>query len=211
VDQDAFDRWEWARLLVPEGTPDETRRSKLAGMVALLRELEVEPGGEPLFKSVELSEDAAANFKAPRQWDLVITERRRHEREADRLSVKINGRRHGLREFVRGNDISGQHLKEGIFVATGPCIRNSRRMLELKGVDVMPTILHILGVSVPPDLDGQVMEDIFERRWLAANPVSVEPGEAGSSVTQSAPRRQRLNKAEEDAAAERLRALGYVQ
>ena len=44
-------------------------------------------------------------------------------------------------------------------------------MLELSGVDLTPTILHLLGTAVPKGLDGRVMEEILEAECLERSPV----------------------------------------
>ncbi|MBN3038373.1 MAG: alkaline phosphatase family protein [Candidatus Omnitrophica bacterium] len=63
-----------------------------------------------------------------------------------------------------------QHELDGIILAHGENIRKGR---EVKGgiINIMPTILHLLGLPVPSDIDGKVEEEIFVEEYLQANPV----------------------------------------
>jgi len=57
--------------------------------------------------------------------------------------------------------IEGTHRPEGIFVATGPGIARGRRT-EQHIVDCAPTILAMLGLRIPDDMEGRVLTDLFE-------------------------------------------------
>ena len=66
----------------------------------------------------------------------------------------------GDKEFllVKNN----MHSMHGIFMAYGNGIK---KRYEVKGAniyDVMPTILHLLNIPIPKDVDGKVLKDIFE-------------------------------------------------
>ncbi len=57
---------------------------------------------------------------------------------------------------------SGWHLREGIFIAHGPEIKESGERLEgLRIYDIAPTILHLFGLPIPKDADGRVLKEIF--------------------------------------------------
>jgi predicted AlkP superfamily phosphohydrolase/phosphomutase len=49
----------------------------------------------------------------------------------------------------------------GIFMASGSELAEGREMLNLKIWDIMPNILHLLGIPIPDDLDGRVRHDMF--------------------------------------------------
>ena len=57
---------------------------------------------------------------------------------------------------------SGSHRRNGIFIVAGEGIR---KVLELEGLgieDCAPTILYLNGVETPTDMDGRVIDEIFE-------------------------------------------------
>jgi len=58
-------------------------------------------------------------------------------------------------------DAAGQHAKNGIFMAYGTGIKNTR-LDGLSITDAAPTIIHMMGLPVPEDMDGRVAREIFE-------------------------------------------------
>ena len=73
-------------------------------------------------------------------------------------------------------------------------------------MDVAPTLLHLLGIPVPDDMDGHVLSDALEPDWLAQHPIvhqAVEPDSDASQISG-------YSEDEETQIKERLRALGYL-
>jgi predicted AlkP superfamily phosphohydrolase/phosphomutase len=69
---------------------------------------------------------------------------------------------------LHSTSYSAYHRPNGIFVAAGPKLRKG----ELSGaslLDVTPTLLHLMGQSVPGEMDGRVIEAIFNAEWLGKN------------------------------------------
>jgi len=105
--------------------------------------------------------------------------------------------------------ISGCHSQRGIFICYGRGIR--KVSLENAGIiDLAPTILHIMGVPVPQDMDGRVLAEIFEkdsefrrREVKRATEGDNEKGNAAGDSSHYSPE-------DEKAIEARLRALGYV-
>ena len=74
-------------------------------------------------------------------------------------------------------------------------------------IDLAPTILHLLGVSVPEDMDGRVLTDAFRPEFLAQN--SVQSGAA--TGTSGGDRASGYTDEESAKVEERLQALGYLE
>ena len=71
-----------------------------------------------------------------------------------------------------GNGNSGDHQIEGIFVMAGPSVQAATEPLSnITITDVMPTILHLLNLPIPSDLDGRVMVEAFVSQSPADRPV----------------------------------------
>ncbi|MBU7000285.1 MAG: alkaline phosphatase family protein [Theionarchaea archaeon] len=92
---------------------------------------------------------------------------------------------------------SGDHRMNGIFIAQGPIVKNGN-LEEHSIFDVCPTLLTILGLPVPSDMDGKVME-IFKKE------VSIQAAEE----SQREFHQQVYTEEEEKTVKERLSALGY--
>jgi predicted AlkP superfamily phosphohydrolase/phosphomutase len=103
-------------------------------------------------------------------------------------------------------NVSGGHTMRGIFLAWGPHIKPGHTLEEACIVDVAPTILYLLDVPVPADMEGVVLKEIFEDTLRQSRAIQFEE------------KRGRLGKKEEyvfsgdeqKAVEERLRNLGYI-
>jgi predicted AlkP superfamily phosphohydrolase/phosphomutase len=110
------------------------------------------------------------------------------------------------RQYFTGQ--SGHHRDDGIFLAHGPTIRGGRAVTGARIIDLAPTILHLLGVPVPADMDGRVLEEIFTDAFAQAGPVLRAGAEGVSAATGTG---GGYSPEDEDAIAARLRSLGYVE
>lgn len=63
--------------------------------------------------------------------------------------------------FLPANGDRGNHRHNGILLIEGPGIRNSVPGLRPRLIDLAPTVLHALGLPVPMDMDGRVLEEVF--------------------------------------------------
>lgn len=64
---------------------------------------------------------------------------------------------------------------DGLLLIDGPGIANGVRLADAQAVDVLPTILHALGLPIARDLDGRVLTSVFERGFLARRPLTFVP------------------------------------
>jgi len=100
---------------------------------------------------------------------------------------------------IRGD--SGCHRLHGIFVASGPEIRAGVKVKDARIMDLAPTILHLMGLPVPEDMDGHVLTEALtttrpiEYSTIGAADESIEVG---------------LSPEETAEVEDRLRALGYL-
>lgn len=106
---------------------------------------------------------------------------------------------------------SGSHRDNGIFLAEGPAVRNGAKLYGARIVDVAPTILHLLGVPVPADMDGQALVRIFDADPALAK-VEIGAATVGAATNGAADNGSNGEYTPEDTKviAERLRALGYI-
>ena len=74
----------------------------------------------------------------------------------------------GLHDFTTHKVISpafgptGDHRMEGILIATGPAFRQGAAPCQADLLDIAPTVLHLLGVPVPADMDGRILTELLD-------------------------------------------------
>ncbi len=62
-----------------------------------------------------------------------------------------------------GDIRTGTHRPEGIFMAYGPNInKNEKLNVKINTWDISPTIIHLVGLSIPNYMDGQIIKNIFK-------------------------------------------------
>lgn len=109
--------------------------------------------------------------------------------------------------FVHRLYTQHRHGPDGILLLHGPGIRRGHRLESSHVLDLFPTVLALLGLPVPADAEGRVLEDVFEtapdpgsRRRVATyrdawQPVDTVGGEDAERTRQEI---------------ERLKAMGYL-
>ena len=99
---------------------------------------------------------------------------------------------------------SGNHRLNGILVATGAAMR-AGQIDQAQLQDLAPTILHLLGVPVPEDMDGQVLNALLTESFQREHPVTKQ-----STLNKKEEGATALTAAMQAALTERLRSLGYL-
>ncbi|MCI0477457.1 MAG: hypothetical protein L0Y55_14520, partial [Anaerolineales bacterium] len=97
--------------------------------------------------------------------------------------------------------VSSSHRMNGIFVASGAGIKNAGEFRGAQLIDLAPTILHLLGLPVPTDLDGRVLTEAL------ADARAVEYGGTSEGKEKNA---DGYSEEEEKEVIERLADLGYI-
>ena len=140
-----------------------------------------------------------------------------HAHLAPDLTVVLNDWRYrtiGLHDFTTNKLISpafgptGDHRMEGIFIASGPAFQaGSTLSADADLLDIAPTLLHILGVPVPTDMDGRVLTEVLAPALLSQ--AEAEPPVSAMPLPETPPPVAYTE--EEDAAIQqRLADLGYL-
>ncbi|NUM47490.1 MAG: alkaline phosphatase family protein [Anaerolineales bacterium] len=98
----------------------------------------------------------------------------------------------------------GWHSRDGIYVFTGPAFARPEKPIEGNLLDIPATLLHLYGVPIPEDFDGQVLTDVLSSA-LRATPVKFQPVEEEIEGQEQA-----YNEEDAEKLVEHLRALGYL-
>jgi predicted AlkP superfamily phosphohydrolase/phosphomutase len=107
---------------------------------------------------------------------------------------------------------SGTHRLEGVFLATGPGIRQGESLADRSILDVAPMVLHTLGLGVPAELEGRLPLEAFGGDVGVTLPAA---GQQATSTGESVPDEQppagpELTEEDQIELLRRLRALGYM-
>jgi len=87
---------------------------------------------------------------------------------------------------------------------TGPDIRKDGSIKGAAITDLAPTILYLMGLKVPDDMDGRVLKDIFTDAFLKNNPIEhYTPSEVTEEISDTP------ISTEEEEIKQRLKNLGY--
>jgi hypothetical protein len=108
---------------------------------------------------------------------------------------------------------SGAHHFEGVFMLAGPEIAATTNAYDGAGiVDIAPTVLHLMDLPVPDDMDGDVLSAALTEASRTSHPVRSSPPlprwpseeEAAKAVAESF-------ESDDERVRDRLRDLGYVE
>ena len=158
------------------------------------------PNGESvrLFSEVHKPEELYHCTREQQPWlpDLLLI-----PRESLAVVRKIRGR--SAVRWLPYRRIEGTHRPDGILVATGPGIASN---IEVHAhiVDCAPTILALLGLRIPDDMEGRVITEIFE------SPPTIET-EAAQVGEKDSDGGEGYSAEELQQVTERLSDLGYLE
>jgi predicted AlkP superfamily phosphohydrolase/phosphomutase len=98
---------------------------------------------------------------------------------------------------------TGKHtLCGGIFAAHGPAIVQGKHIMGAEIIDIAPTVLYTMGLPIPDDMDGTVL-DIFLPEFRSAHKVEYEQA-------RHMEKQQTGIEGEQEEIRERLKNLGYL-
>lgn len=183
--------------IVPPGAAWEALRERIAERLLALRD---PANGQPIVEQVWRREDIYHGDRAVELPDLVV-------KPADGYQIVTEFRRGLLVEAVPGFH-SGTHRMEGILALHGPGIRQGVTLKGASIADVAPTILHLMGLPVPLNMDGRVLEAALDESLRATRPVRFV--EAEEKLTEVLPPAEGYSDTESAEVKARLAGLGYL-
>lgn len=101
--------------------------------------------------------------------------------------------------------MSAHHKMKGILLGKGKPLRSGFVIREASLLDLFPTILYLMGIKIPQDIDGKVLQEIINSSYLKAYPIQFSESSSSerSSIHISTPE-------EEKEYLRKLQRLGYI-
>jgi predicted AlkP superfamily phosphohydrolase/phosphomutase len=176
--------------IVRPGTEAEELKQEVTRRAHLLRDPRT---GAPIVERVHRREDLYRGPYLDQMPDLLIQTRGweymafgHHDFGSNRLVEPVMG-------------MTGHHRPHGILILAGAGVKPGTHLEGAKIVDLAPTILHVMGVKLPGELDGRVLAEAFEESSPASRPVVhsqaqvyKEPFAGGSSEADMAAMQDKL-------------------
>ena len=145
--------------------PGETLEALKAEIARELRTITDPATGEKIVQDVYLRDQLYTGIYVDRIPDIVFSFK------DDRYMS------FGMHEFASNRIIepslwfSGSHKSNGILMMKGEGVKQKKEISRRGIADLAPTILYLLGLEVPSDMEGRVIEEAFEKDYIEKHPV----------------------------------------
>jgi predicted AlkP superfamily phosphohydrolase/phosphomutase len=183
--------------------PPEDARPLLDDLKAGLLAIPHPETGEPLVERVYEAEELYHGPQAHLAPDLTVVLRDWRYRTI------------GLPAFTTNQLISpafgptGDHRMDGVLIATGPAFHPGATLPgDADLLDIAPTVLHLLGVPVPADMDGRILAEILDPALVPTAPATESEDAAPPPPDEAVP--VAYTEEEDAAIQQRLADLGYL-
>jgi predicted AlkP superfamily phosphohydrolase/phosphomutase len=163
-------------------------------------ELKDPRNGEPLVERVYYREEIYSGPYMSRTPDLIVVPRGWQYMAFGHADFGSNK----LVEPIVG--LSGHHRPDGMVMLSGAGVKSGVHLQNANIMDLTPTILHAMGLEVPRDLDGRVLNEAFAATALAARPVKYSE----ASVYKEGDASREFSDEEMEDVQEKLRGWGYA-
>jgi predicted AlkP superfamily phosphohydrolase/phosphomutase len=185
----------------PHGSvePEEYERLRDEIRERLLAETAQHPSGRTLqvFSEVHKTEQLYNCSRKEHEWmpDLLLV-------PAEGLAVVRKIRGFSSVRWYSKRRMEGTHRVDGVVVINGPNVREGLR-IEADIADITPTLLAVLGLRIPIDMEGKVLQEAFS----PAPTIRFEPPQQREEVSEE----EVYTEEEKEALTQRLSDLGYLE
>jgi predicted AlkP superfamily phosphohydrolase/phosphomutase len=112
--------------------------------------------------------------------------------------------------MTKADAVSATHKLNGILLMKGPGIKKGSHLQNAEITDIAPTVLHILGLPVPEDMDGKVLVEALTPSYLHSNPIKYSSETEKTEDTLLRVKEEAYSREDEEELKLRLRELGYL-
>lgn len=183
------------------GVPPEQYPAFRDRLIEQLRAVRDPESGRPFFKDILKREDAFPGVHMGKAPDLTLV-------PFDHGFVSVLDHEPIVADRAA---VWGTHYPAGIVLAHGPAMAKGQAVPQQSIVDIAPTLLHSLGLPIPSDYEGRVIEALFDPAFLREHPIKQGPPTEPPDTYAVAPTRDAESAEEDETVLTRLRDLGYVE
>jgi predicted AlkP superfamily phosphohydrolase/phosphomutase len=177
------------------------RDALVRDLIAELKDLKDPLGSDTIFKTVARREEFYHGPFAHEAADILLELNRGFLLKHYHTETFLRNQ-----AFLESLDTpGGEHHRDGILIASGPGIRAGKLDAPAEIVDVVPTVLYLMGERIPDNLDGKVLSSIIEGDRAPTH----APGTGHALRTDAVPPTP-FGDREKELLNERLRELGYL-
>jgi predicted AlkP superfamily phosphohydrolase/phosphomutase len=108
--------------------------------------------------------------------------------------------------FLQHKSHRSTHDMNGVLIAWGKHFKKKNWVKEAELTDIAPTLLYLMGIKIPPEMDGKVLTQLFQEDFLQNNKIEYSdrvpvPAEKYSP---------QISEGDDQEIRERLKGLGYL-
>ncbi len=129
--------------------------------------------GRPLIDAIYTTEVFGTGLYAPREPHLLLL-------PTDGITFRMNFG--NTRLWDDANTTRGTHQKDGVLYAYGGGIKEGFKAPNAELYDIVPTVLHSMGLPQPGAFDGRVLDELFVEREQVAPSLAAVNGTEGNLV-----------------------------
>jgi predicted AlkP superfamily phosphohydrolase/phosphomutase len=109
-----------------------------------------------------------------------------------------------------GVEFAASHRMDGVFIMAGGPTRRGHAFTGAQIIDVAPTVLYLMGLPIPGDMDGRPLFDAVDPAFVASQPPQYQQN---GSPPAPPPTQEDTSYSEEEAEliARRLKSMGYIE
>jgi predicted AlkP superfamily phosphohydrolase/phosphomutase len=185
----------------------ETKKALYQEIERELKKIVDPETGQPVVQQVYRGEDCYHGPYADNIPDLIVSMKQDYgcSYHLGHYSSVVTKRQVASRE--------GNHRLEGILIASGRnVVSNPEPLANLNIEDLAPTVLYLMGLPIPLDMDGRVLTEILDSNVLESRPIMQgEPMGLWPNQDEAVFTDNVVSDEDEEQIRERLKALGYLE
>jgi predicted AlkP superfamily phosphohydrolase/phosphomutase len=105
--------------------------------------------------------------------------------------------------------VSGSHRREGIFIIYGKDVKQNVGLPKADITDIFPTVMYLLGLPVPSDVDGRVLTEVFSEEYVMKHPIRYHTVDREKVTCEKM--RGEYTDEEKQTLVDHLKGLGYIE